>query len=115
MAAATHRRVPEVRLDQPRAARRLGLPPEHRRGAAADEPPDVSAHVAGARRSHAPVEQMIRRAMLRALLCIALALTLGGCASMPFFGSRDTKAVGAAAEPQVALYQFEVVAPEPLD
>jgi hypothetical protein len=58
---------------------------------------------------------MIRGAMLRALLCIALAATLGGCANMPFFGSRDAKTEGAAAEPQVALYQFDVVAPEPLD
>ncbi len=58
---------------------------------------------------------MIRGAMLRALLCIALAATLGGCANMPFFGSRDAKTEGATAEPQVALYQFDVVAPEPLD
>jgi translocation and assembly module TamA len=34
---------------------------------------------------------MIRGAMLRALLCIAVAAALGGCASMPFFGSRDAK------------------------
>ena len=34
---------------------------------------------------------MIPAALLRALLCIALAATLGGCASMPFFGSPDAK------------------------
>ena len=59
---------------------------------------------------------MIPGALLRALLCITLAATLGGCASMPFFGSPDTKAGSEAAAPaEVALYQFEVVAPEPLD
>jgi translocation and assembly module TamA len=57
---------------------------------------------------------MIRSAVLRALLCSVLAAALGGCASLPFFGKRDAKS--ADEEPaQVALYQFEVVAPEPLD
>ena len=57
---------------------------------------------------------MIRAAVLRALLCGVLAAALGGCASLPFFGAKDAK--GADEEPaQVALYQFEVVAPEPLD
>jgi len=57
---------------------------------------------------------MIRAAVLRALLCGVLAAALGGCASLPFFGKKDAKA--ADEEPaQVAQYQFEVVAPEPLD
>ena len=57
---------------------------------------------------------MIRAAVLRALFCSVLAAALGGCASLPFFGKKDAK--GADEEPaQVALYQFEVVAPEPLD
>jgi translocation and assembly module TamA len=52
--------------------------------------------------------------VLRTLLCSVLAAALGGCASLPFFGKRDAKS--ADEEPaQVALYQFEVVAPEPLD
>ena len=53
MAAAAHQRLPEVRLDQPRAARRLGLPAEHLGDPAADEPAHVPAHPARARRSHA--------------------------------------------------------------
>ena len=40
-------RVPEVRLDQPRAAGRVGLPAEHRGDPAADEPAHVPAHAAG--------------------------------------------------------------------
>jgi translocation and assembly module TamA len=57
---------------------------------------------------------MIRSAVLRALHCSVLAAGLGGFAVLPFFGKRDAKS--ADEEPaQVALYQFEVVAPEPLD
>ena len=49
--------------------------------------------------------------MLSMLMGVAL---LGGCASLPFFG-KDAEADGAArAEPQVALYELEVRAPDPL-
>lgn len=57
---------------------------------------------------------MIRRAVLRAALGWLLVATLGGCASMPFFGSKKSESDVAPA-PIVAQYQFEVVAPEPLD
>ena len=57
---------------------------------------------------------MIRQAVLRAALCWLLAVTLGGCASVPLFGSKDAKGDGTP-PPEAAQYQFEVVAPEPLD
>jgi translocation and assembly module TamA len=58
---------------------------------------------------------MIPRAVLRAALCALLAATLGGCASMPFFGSKAGSGSDAALTAEAPQYQFEVVAPEPLD
>ena len=73
MAAAPHQRVPEVRLDQPRAAGRLGLPAEHRGDPAADEPAHVPAHLAGLEGAMRLLEQMTRGAALlrRAAGCVA--------------------------------------------
>ena len=89
VAAAPHQRVPEVRLDQPRAAGRLGLPAEHLGDPAADEPAHVPAHPARARRSHAPARanDVARSAAARALWMRGCWRSLlGGCASLPFFG-----------------------------
>ena len=47
VAAAADQRLPEVRLDQPRAAGRVAIPAEHRGDPAADEPAHVPAHLAG--------------------------------------------------------------------
>ena len=58
---------------------------------------------------------MIPRAVLRAALCALLAATLGGCASMPFFGSKASSVGDATMTAEAPQYQFEVVAPEPLD
>src|SRR5438105_54039 len=96
MAGAADQRVPQVRLDQPRAARRLGLSPEHLGDPAADEPADVPADPAGARRSHAPAEQMTVRAVWRSALALLLAGLLSACGSLPFFAKDDDK---AAAKP----------------
>ena len=59
---------------------------------------------------------MPRAALLRALLCMRARGDLSrGCASLPFFGSPDANAGSEPPRrPQVALYQFEVDAPEPL-
>src|SRR6185369_15827661 len=128
VAAAADQRVSEVRVDQPRAARRVGLPPEHRGDPATDEPAHVPAHLARARRSHATARQMTRRApdrlragrfevawgatLLRALVGSLVALALGGCAMLPFFG--DKKDDAEKAEPLVEQYDIEVDAPAPL-
>lgn len=59
------------------------------------------------------------RALWSRLACVAVvacASLLGGCAGLPFLGDRDDDAAADAAkpEPQVTLYELEVVAPEPL-
>lgn len=50
-----------------------------------------------------------------------VAVALGGCASLPFFGNRDEAATAASAaktdaadEQKIALYEFDVEAPAPL-
>ena len=88
MAAAPHQRVPEVRLDQPRAAGRLGLPAEHLGDPAAHEPAHVPAHPARARRSHATAGEMRRGAAAApgAVGAAAGRRCSAGCASLPFFG-----------------------------
>ena len=48
-----------------------------------------------------------------------VAMALGGCASLPFFGKRDDAATAtaktdAADEQKIALYEFDVRAPAPL-
>jgi hypothetical protein len=53
MDPAPDQRLPQVRLDQPRTARRLAVPPEHQRHAAADEPAHVPADDQGPRRGDA--------------------------------------------------------------
>ncbi len=60
MDPAPHPRLPQVRVDQPGAAGRVAVPPEHRRDPAADEPAHVPAHAQGAGRCDAAAEQMIR-------------------------------------------------------
>ncbi|MEP7301941.1 MAG: BamA/TamA family outer membrane protein [Caldimonas sp.] len=54
-----------------------------------------------------------RAALLRALSGSVLAMLLGGCASLPFFGNKDDPAA-VAHEPEIALYELEVRAPAPL-
>ncbi len=56
-------------------------------------------------------------AVLRAALCLPLAVALGGCASLPFFAPKDANGApaGAAPAPGIAQYRLEVVAPAPLD
>ena len=58
MAAAPHPRLPQVRLDQPRAAGRVAVPPEHRRHPAADEPAHVPDDHQGAGRGDAAAVQV---------------------------------------------------------
>ena len=59
---------------------------------------------------------MTFRAALRRALCWSiLSLSLGGCASLPFFGDKTKEAPeGAETEPTVAQYELEVKAPGPL-
>ena len=52
-------------------------------------------------------------ALRRALCWSMLALSLGGCAALPFFGDKDKDA--APAEPLIAQYELQVDAPKPLD
>ena len=126
VAAAADPGVPEVRLDQPRAARRVGLPAEHRDRPAADEPAHVPAHLARARRGHAtarandphPLDAV--RAFLRGA-CGLLFVALGGCAMLPFgagdAGENDAAkraeapADAASAPLEPARYRVEVDAP----
>ncbi len=55
-------------------------------------------------------------ALLRAARWLPLAAALGGCANLPFFGSKEDKtSADAPAEVQVALYRVEIQAPSPLD
>jgi hypothetical protein len=51
-------RLPQVRLDQPRAAGRVAVPPEHQRDPAADEPAHVPADDQGPGRGDAAAEQI---------------------------------------------------------
>lgn len=58
-----------------------------------------------------------RTGALTRLALMALAMALGGCASLPFFGDREDAAKTTAAnaeEEKVALYEFDVVAAAPL-
>lgn len=57
------------------------------------------------------------KVVLRAALCLPLAVALGGCASLPFFGPKDANGnpAGAAPAPGIAQYRLEIVAPPPLD
>ena len=112
VAAAAHQRLPEVRLDQPRAAGRLGLPAEHRGDPAAHEPAHVPAHLAGARRSHATAQSNDRRRSAAAGRCGSgcWRSALGGCASLPFFEA-TTPSRREPREPEIALYELEVDAP----
>jgi translocation and assembly module TamA len=59
---------------------------------------------------------MTFRAALRRALCWSiLSLSLGGCASLPFFGDKTKEAPASAeTEPAVAQYELEVEAPGPL-
>ena len=59
MVAAPDARLSQIRLDQPRAARRLAVPPEHLHRSATDEPADVPAHAQGSGRRDAHAEQVI--------------------------------------------------------
>ena len=54
-----------------------------------------------------------RAAWARILSMLMLVSLLGGCASLPFFG-KDADDGASRAEPQVALYELEVRAPDPL-
>jgi len=54
-----------------------------------------------------------RAAWARTLSMLMLVSLLGGCASLPFFG-KDADDGASRAEPQVALYELEVRAPDPL-
>ena len=135
MAAAAHAGVSEVRLDQPRAAGRLGIPPEHRHHPAAHEPAHVPAHAAGTRRGDAPARQMtappaprrhprpLRGAARACAAALALA-ALGGCA---MFGDRKDESAAVARDPAAgpppgtglaagdrASWRLEVAAPPPL-
>src|SRR5207245_7358196 len=113
MAATAHECVPEVRLDQPRAAGRVGLSAEHRRHPAVDEPAHVSAHAAGAGRGDALAQQMNWRAAFAALSAALLATVLSGCSSIPFL-SKKTEGPAVAASPDRAVYALEVEAPDDL-
>ena len=96
-------RLPEVRLDQPRAAGRVGLPAEHRRDPAADEPAHVPADLAGARRGHAAAEQMTARARC-GVRCSACAAACSAAASNAAASARRrTASAGGAAEPRPQL------------
>jgi uncharacterized protein with von Willebrand factor type A (vWA) domain len=79
VAAAPDARLPEVRLDQPRAAGRLAVPAEHFHRAATAQPAHVPAHAGRAGRRDALAEQMTVGVGALALLA-ALA---SGCASLP--------------------------------
>ena len=58
-------RLPEVRLDQPRAAGRVAVPPEHRGDPAADVAPHVSGHPPRARGSDATAVEMTPAGLAR--------------------------------------------------
>src|SRR5688572_9234547 len=53
MDTAPHERLPQVRLDQPRAPGGVAVPPEYQRDPAADEPAHVPADDQGAGRGDA--------------------------------------------------------------
>ena len=56
------------------------------------------------------------RALLRAARWFPLAAVLGGCANLPFFGSKEPADAATAVTPAgIAQYRFEVAAPPPLD
>ena len=50
----------------------------------------------------------------RAAAWACIALLLGGCSSLPFFGDRKEEAAKPAPEPVVTLFDFDVQAPSPL-
>ena len=80
-------RLPEVRLDQPRAAGRLAVPAEHRDRPAADEPAHVPADAGRARRRDAAAGQMSRAAQRcrrgRRRCAVRGCALLAGCAQLP--------------------------------
>ena len=56
------------------------------------------------------------RVLLRAARWLPLAAALGGCAHLPFFGSKEPVGAAIAAPPSgIAQYRFEVAASPPLD
>ena len=96
VAAAADAGLPEVRLDQPRAAGRVAVPAEHRHRAAADEPAHVPAHAGRAGRRDAAAQQMnrLRTAGPAALLALLLC---SGCAMLTPAPEAPGAAAGAAA------------------
>src|SRR5262245_49201814 len=116
MAFAAHARLSQVRLDQPRAAGRLGLSPEHRDRAAADAPAYVSADAGGPRGRDAPAQQVMRgsprTAPLRWLLvALLIALLAAGAARAADEGDDDDddEAQARAAATQRHLFDRESV------
>ena len=65
MAATPNQRLPKIRLDQPRAPRRLAVPPEHQRGATADATAHVPAHPQRAGRCDADADKVAMSALKR--------------------------------------------------